>query len=141
MGRRILIVGLALTSALLLYLLLFDGSKGVWLLEALIALFPFALIALAIPSHRGTRRRWLLRWALGLTAALVFSSSLLMQAASTRPRAWTIYRLPLATWCLILGIALVPLLLLGLAYALTFDAGEEEPARRITPGSESSGDS
>lgn len=145
MARWILIMGLGLASPLLFCLLLFAGGSCVWLLEALVALFPFALIALAVQSLRGSRRSRLLGWALGLTATLVFASSLLMQAASVHPRAWSIDGLPLATWCLILGIALLPLLLLGLAYALTFEAGEEspmkEPPRKDMPGHETAGDS
>ncbi len=125
MARRIAIGGLGVASVLLLYLLLFAGAGGVWLLEVLIALFPFGLILLAVPAGRGTRRSRYLGWALLSLAVLVLGSSLLMQAASARPRAWSMAGLPVSTWSLILGIAVIPLLVFGVTYALSFGGGGE----------------
>lgn len=139
MGRRILIVGLAVASALLLYLLLFGGSKSVWLLEALIALFPIGLIALAAPAGRSTRGSRHFRWVLGLLAVLVTTSGLLMQATSTDPRRYQVAGLPIATWFLLLGIAIIPLVLFGLAHALTFQEGGMTEGSDLEPRSPDGG--
>ena len=140
MGRRILIVGLAIASALLLYLLLFGGSKSVWLLEALIALFPIGLIAVAAPAGKGTRRSGHFRWVLGLLAVLLTTSGLLMQATSTDPRRYQVAGLPMATWFLLLGIAIIPLVLFGLAHAFTFREGGVAEGNDPGPRSPDGGD-
>ena len=117
-------------SPLLLVTFLTGGGLAESLFSVLGLLFPVALIALAFPPRRG---RWIL---VGLTLLLAGSGAsllLLESAATVAGPAARVLGLPPATWLMLLGLGLAPLVFTCWAYAATFDSlgPTEEQLRRL----------
>ena len=124
--KGMLPAALAVASAAMLAALLAGGDAAGAAFGLLAAAFPVGLIALALVRRRRLGRNAL---ALAVLAVLLVGSTAAMLALRgggvDGPR---LAGLPLSLAVLLGGIWLVPLLLTGLAHALTFDAGPSAPA-------------
>lgn len=122
-SRRTDVLAAALGVAALAILAALLAGAGAPLFGILSALFPVALVALALAGQGRLRRN---AAALAVLAALLVGSvgaMLLLRGGGgegLRPAG-----LPLSLAVLFLGIWLVPLLVTGLAHALTFDDGPD----------------
>ena len=137
--KRTALLVLGVGSPLLLVAFLIGGGVAEWLFAVLGLLFPVALIALAFPSRKGV---WIL---VGLALLLAGSGAGLLWLESGAPVAGPgarVVGLPPATWLMLLGLGLAPLVFTCWAYAATFDAlgPTEERLRRLSAFHRSSAD-
>ena len=130
--KGMLPAALAVASAAMLAALLAGGDAAGAAFGLLAAAFPVGLIALALVRRRRLGRNAL---ALAVLAVLLVGSTaamlVLRGGGVDGPR---LAGLPLSLAVLLGGIWLVPLLLTGLAHALTFDAGPALPPAPPAPG-------
>ena len=109
---------------------LLEGSAATWLQALLVTFLPVALMAV------GASRRGRLEGRLPLLLTVIWvvlaAAALALVALSGRPAE---RGLPAATWMLIVGLGLVPLLLTSWVYAVTFPGGGAEEGRERPPGS------
>jgi hypothetical protein len=110
---------LGLGSPLMLALMLIGGAWAAVLFALIGLLFPAALVALSLPGGRGRFVVVGLGLLLGGTgAALLF----LERGAPASDAASLLFGLPRATWLMLLGLGLAPLIFTCWAYAATFDS-------------------
>ncbi|MCP3979775.1 MAG: hypothetical protein GY716_10675 [bacterium] len=109
MLRRVALGALAVASPLLVVACGIGGTSS-WLFVIPSLLVPVALIALAASTLRDSRRVLLPLLALG--ALLVGSGAGILWLPA-----------PASTWLMAFGLGLLPLLVVGLGFAVTFDAG------------------
>jgi hypothetical protein len=121
-ARRIALLFLALASPLLLVLFLIPGPFAETVFAALVMAYPVALIALAV-----ARQGRLGPLGLPLVGLLILLEGCAVGMLLLRGRVldgpW-LGGLPLAAAIQLYGLFLAPLLLVALAYALTFDRFE-----------------
>jgi len=131
MARKSALVFLALASPLVLVLFLLPGPFAQWTFALLVMAYPVALIVVAVD-----RRGGLGPLALPLLVLLLFLEACAVSMLVLRGRVldgpW-FGGLPLAAAIQLYGLFLVPLLLVALVYALTFDRFEmrEEDLDRV----------
>ncbi|HUO86647.1 MAG TPA: hypothetical protein VM617_04590 [Thermoanaerobaculia bacterium] len=108
------------------------GDRGVWIVAISVGALVAALVALAVSADRHRRPATAVAVALGLLVAGSLAA-LLALAGRVGESPWPA-GVPLALWVLFGVLWLLPLLLTGLGYALTFElpAGDErdEPVER-----------
>ena len=119
MHRRVILFFLAAGSPLICVTLLVGGPIAEWVFVLVSLLFPVALMAL------GVRRRG----RFGRTIALQLVVGLILEAASigilvlsaNAGESWVL-GLPASTVLMLLGLGLVPLVVVSLGFAATFDS-------------------
>lgn len=140
-GRLTGALAALLGAAALAILAALVTGAGAALFGILAALFPVVLIALALAGQRRLRRNAAALTVLG--ALLVGSTLAMLVLRGAGPDGPRLAGLPLSLAVLFGGIWLVPLVLTGLAHALTFDDGSRTAARptssprahrQVTPG-------
>jgi len=136
--RRLAAAFLAIASPIVLVLCVVPGAIAEWSFALLVAAYPVALILFAVG---GRRRLGIL--GLGLAGLQVLLEASVIVLLLLRGRVvdgpWVV-GLPAAAVVQVVGLCLIPLPLVGLLYALTFDrfgltAGdpEREAGRTIDP--------
>lgn len=122
--QRFALVLLGLAASALLFAFCVETGAGPWIAAVAGTAFPVALMALGVPRVKRLRGPLLVLW-LVLTAGLLA----VMALPDGGP---DVFGLPAATAILIFVLVPVPLALVGIAYAATFDIeGDLERIRRL----------
>jgi hypothetical protein len=136
--RRIAPPVLTVTALLLLGACLVPGTTAEWIYLLLVPLFPVLLVLLASERRGSSSRR--LDGLLLVLAVLLTVSTLAIRLLDSRPDPPWIWGLPLSALVMLGGLVLLPLLLVGLGFAGTFDpppasaAGVRRGGGRSTAG-------
>ncbi len=125
-ARRAVLAFLSVASPGVLLAFWLGGSVGELLFALVAAVFPVALIVLAVVGRRRPAR--LVVPLLALSVVLVGSLVAIWLLRGRVDELPWIGGLPLAAAIQLYGLWLVPLLLVALAYALTFDTGSLDDA-------------
>lgn len=120
LGSRLPLI-LAILSLLTLVCLLVPGRVSGSLFALLGVAFPAGLIALGASRHGRLDRRVVLVLVLLLGILEASVAGVLVLSGDGAASAWTLFGLPAATLVQVAGLWLLPLPLVALAYAWTFD--------------------
>lgn len=115
--QRFALVLLGLAAPAILFAFCVETGTGPWIAAVAGTAFPVALMALGVPRVRRLRAPLLLLWII-LTVGLLA----VMALPDGGP---DVFGLPAATAILIFVLVPVPLAIVGLAYAATFDVEED----------------
>ena len=122
--QRLALAVLALAAPATLFAFCIESAAGPWIAAVAGTAFPIALMALGVPRERRLRGPLLILW-LVLTAGLLA----VMALPDGGP---DVLGLPAATAILIFILVPVPLAIVGIAYAATFDVEDDlERIRRL----------
>jgi hypothetical protein len=113
-ARRFLLVALTVMSPLLLVALLAGGAWAEWCVAAITLAFPVVLASLGAATAGAHRVLWAL-------LLVLEAAGLAVLALAAAPPGGRVLGLPPATWVLLLGLGLVPLVLVTAGYARAFD--------------------
>ena len=123
MLRRLLLLALTLIGPVMLVTFVVGGRVAEWVFVLAGMLFPVVLIALAtVRNGRLGRLGWVL---LGLAGVLEAASVGILVLASCPGHAARVLGLPLGTALLLFGLVVVPLILVILGHAATFELDDD----------------